>query len=83
MPANGGNAATVGGKNAETLQNYNNLTNKPKLGTAASQGVANNFTTNTAGYVADARTVKQLKDDSSAEKEKVNPEISLSKTRKW
>ena len=66
LPANGGNAATVGGKNAETLQNYNNLTNKPKLGTAASQGVANNFTTNTAGYVADARTVKQLKDDLSA-----------------
>ena len=65
LPANGGNAATVGGKSAETLQNYNNLTNKPKLGSAASQGVANNFTTNTAGYVADARTVKQLKDDLS------------------
>ena len=66
LPANGGNANTVGGKSAETLQNYNNLTNKPNLGTAASQGVANNFTTNTAGYVADARTVKQLNDNLSA-----------------
>lgn len=65
LPANGGNAATVGGKSAETLQNYNNLTDKPELGGAASQGVANNFTTSAAGYVADARTVKQLKDDLS------------------
>ena len=29
LPANGGNADTVGGKNAATLQNYNNLSNKP------------------------------------------------------
>ncbi len=66
LPANGGNAATVGGKSAETLQNYNNLTNKPSLGGAASKNVANNFTTNTDGYVADARTVKKLKDDLAA-----------------
>lgn len=66
LPANGGNASTVGGKNTETLQNYNNLTNKPSLGSAASKNVANNFTTNVDGYVADARTVKQLKDDLSA-----------------
>lgn len=29
LPANGGNADTVGGKSAATLQNYNNLSNKP------------------------------------------------------
>lgn len=66
LPANGGNASTVGGKNTETLQNYNNLTNKPSLGSAASKNVANNFTTNVDGYIADARTVKQLNDELSA-----------------
>ena len=76
LPANGGNANTVGGKSAETLQNYNNLTNKPNLGTAASQGVANNFTTNTAGYVADARAVKQLNDNLSAKFDSLNSALS-------
>lgn len=60
MKANGGNADTVDGKHATDLQNYNNLTNKPDLGTAASQNVANNLTTNTAGSVLDARQGKTL-----------------------
>ena len=38
---------------------YNDLTNRPNLGNAASQGVANNDTTTQAGYVADARIVRQ------------------------
>lgn len=62
LPANGGNADTVGGRNLSYLLNYNNHTNKPTLGTAASRNVANNFTTNADGYVADARTAKVLND---------------------
>ena len=31
LPANGGNADTVGGKGTSELQNYNNLTNKPTI----------------------------------------------------
>lgn len=31
LPANGGNAATVGGKTAAELQNYNNLSNRPDI----------------------------------------------------
>ena len=38
---------------------YNDLTNRPNLGAAASQGVANNDTTTQAGYLADARIVRQ------------------------
>lgn len=38
---------------------YNDLTNRPNLGNAASQGVANNDTTTQAGYLADARIVRQ------------------------
>ena len=33
LPANGGNASTVGGKTVADLQNYNNLTNKPTIPT--------------------------------------------------
>lgn len=62
LPANGGNADTVGGKSASALQNYNNLTNRPSIGAAASQAVANNLTTNTAGSVLDARQGKALND---------------------
>ena len=60
MTANGGNADTVNGKHAADLQNYNNLTNKPSLGAAASQSVANNLTTNAAGSVLDARQGRAL-----------------------
>ena len=62
LPANGGDADTVGGKSASALQNYNNLTNRPSIGAAASQAVANNLTTNTAGSVLDARQGKALND---------------------
>lgn len=62
MKANGGNADTVDGKHASDLQNYNNLANKPTLGGAASQAVANNLTTNAAGSVLDARQGKALND---------------------
>lgn len=62
FPANGGNANTVGGKSAAELMNYNNHTNRPALGAAASQNVANNLTTNTAGSVLDARQGKALND---------------------
>lgn len=34
---------------------YNDLVNKPTLGAAASQGLANNLTTTAAGYAMDAR----------------------------
>ena len=34
---------------------YTDLLNKPTLGSAASQGIANNLTTTTAGYAMDAR----------------------------
>lgn len=60
MTANGGNADTVDGKHAADLQNYNNLTNKPSLGSAASQSVANNLITNAAGSVLDARQGRAL-----------------------
>lgn len=39
LPANGGNADTVDEKHASDLQDYNNLTNKPTLGEAASKSV--------------------------------------------
>lgn len=38
--------------------------------------VVNNFTTNTAGYVADARTVKQLNDDLSAKYNALNSALT-------
>lgn len=44
LPANGGNADTVGGKNAATLQNYNNLSNKPALKAVATSGSYNDLT---------------------------------------
>lgn len=42
--------------------NYTDLTNRPALGVAASQGVANNLTTTAAGFALDARQGKALKD---------------------
>ena len=41
--------------------------------------VVNNFTTNTAGYVADARTVKQLNDDLSAKYNALNSALTTSR----
>ncbi|MCH5271884.1 MAG: hypothetical protein J1E83_14275 [Lachnospiraceae bacterium] len=53
---------TVDGKHAADLQDYNNLTNKPTFGEAASQDVVNNLTTTEAGSVLDARQGKVLND---------------------
>ena len=75
MTANGGNADTVDGKHAADLQNYNNLTNKPSLGAAASQAVANNLTTNVAGSVLDARQGKALDDKITAVKSDLSGKI--------
>lgn len=44
LPANGGNASTVGGKNVADLQNYNNLSNKPALKAVATSGNYNDLT---------------------------------------
>ena len=44
MPANGGNASTVGGKSAAELQNYNNLANRPALKAVATTGSYNDLT---------------------------------------
>ena len=44
LPANGGNASTVGGKSVADLQNYNNLSNKPALKAVATSGNYNDLT---------------------------------------
>ena len=49
-------------KTVATSGSYSDLSNKPTLGDAASQDVANNLTTNTAGSVLDARQGKALND---------------------
>lgn len=54
LPANGGDADTVGGKSAATLQAYANLTGKPTI--------VNNLTTTTTNTVLDGRQGKALND---------------------
>ena len=49
-------------KTVATSGSYSDLSNKPTLGGAASQAVANNLTTNAAGSVLDARQGKALND---------------------
>lgn len=57
LPANGGNADTVGGKNLEYITNYNNLSNKPKASALSSASVAASKWTGTAPPYTNVITV--------------------------
>ena len=56
---------------------YNDLVDKPSLGSAAAMAVANNCTTNVEGSVLDARQGKELKDGLNLLNTKTKPMINV------